>query len=259
MCVDRESSSPEPSAGAGAPTVRTRQARDHRGQSLGTSVARDLSQLARDLQDEDRSEAVMQRIVDVAARSVPGAVGAAITLVDRNQITSPAHSDARARTVGLAQGEVGDGPCVETARKERTLRSDDLRSETRWPAWAEIAVANGVCSVMSLQLFVEHDSMGALDVYGGQPNAFDDDAEEIGLLLASHAAIALADTRKIENLDIAVSSRDIIGQAKGILMERYKVTAQEAFDLLVYASQHSHRKLRDICLDLATTGELPSR
>jgi transcriptional regulator with GAF, ATPase, and Fis domain len=239
--------------------AKTRQALDHRGDAMAAGVARDLSELARELQAETSSDAVMQRIVDVAASSIPGAAGAAITLFEHGRITSPAHSDDHARSVGLAQEETGEGPCVETSRDRLTLRSDDLDAEQRWPKWAAAARANGVRSAMSFQLFVEQDSMGALDVYADEPNAFDDDAENIGLLLASHAAVALADTRKMENLDIAISSRDVIGQAKGILMERYKIGAQQAFDLLVYASQQTHRKLRDICLDLATTGELPSR
>jgi hypothetical protein len=138
-----------------------------------------------------------------------------------------------------------------------TLRSDDLRTDDRWPKWAAVAVENGVLSVLSFQLFVERDSMGALDVYGAEPGAFDRDAENTGLLLASHAAVAMAGMRKVENLRIAVDSRDVIGQGKGILMERYKIPAGEAFDLLVLVSQRTHRKLRDVAEALTTTGELP--
>jgi AmiR/NasT family two-component response regulator len=98
--------------------------------------------------------------------------------------------------------------------------------------------------------------MGALDVYGGKINAFDSDAENTGLLLASHAAIAMAGSRDITNLRVGLENRDIIGQAKGILMERYKISSQEAFDLLVMASQSTHRKLREIADELAATGEL---
>jgi hypothetical protein len=137
-----------------------------------------------------------------------------------------------------------------------TLRSNDLRNEPRWPRWAAIAVEHGVLSALSFQLFVEGDRMGALDVYGDRPNAFDEEAENVGLLLASHAAIAMAGSRKTDQLRIAVESRDLIGQAKGILMERYKIGPAQAFDLLVVASQRTHRKLHDVAEQLADTGEL---
>ena len=186
-----------------------------------------------------------------------GCTGAAITLLQNGVVSVPVHSDDVAGRVGGAQQSTGEGPCVETSRDEVTLRSDDLRDDARWPHWGAVAVANGVSSVMSFQLFVEAHSMGALDVYGREPNIFDDEAEDIGLLLAAHAGVALAGSRKIGNLRIAVHNRDVIGQAKGILMERHKISAAQAFDRLVVASQTSHRKLRDVADHLAETGELP--
>jgi transcriptional regulator with GAF, ATPase, and Fis domain len=242
---------------ASGANAAARQAQDSRGRSIEPSVARDLSEMARQLQSESDSGAVMQRIVDAAVREIPGAVGAAITLLDHEDLSSPAHTDERARLVGLAQAETGEGPCVDTSRTERTLRVDDLCNDPRWPKWGQVAADNGVLGVMSFQLFVEEHSMGALDVYAAEAMAFDDNAENIGLLLAAHAGVALADRRKIENLNIAMDSRDLIGQAKGILMERYKIDAGKAFDLLVYGSQHLHRKLRDLAEDIASSGEFP--
>ncbi|MGN6606060.1 MAG: GAF and ANTAR domain-containing protein [Jatrophihabitans sp.] len=219
-------------------------------------AARDLTELARDLDAEGSPPAVMRRIVRAVVDQVDGATGSAITLLEHGRLSSPAHSDDRARAVGEAQARTRQGPCVDTSRQEVTLRADDLRSDRRWPRWAEAAVQHGIHSALSFQLFVAGSSMGALDVYGDQPRAFDEEAEDFGLLLAAHAAIALASSRKIENLRIALASRDEIGQAKGILMERYRIDAGQAFDLLVRASQRSHRKLRDIAVRLAETGEL---
>ena len=108
------------------------------------------------------------------------------------------------------------------------------------------------------QLFVEHDDLGALNLYGRHTNAFDDESERVGLLFASHAAIAFADAERVRNLRIAVDRRDIIGQGKGILMERYRITADQAFDLLRRASQESNRKVFDVAWDLASTGDFPS-
>jgi GAF domain-containing protein len=235
----------------------TRKADDSSGGSLNPDVARDLSELSRELEAESDSSAVMQRILQAAVDEIGGAVGAAITLLEHGQLSSPAHSSEQARAVGVAESETGEGPCVDTSRHEVTLRSDDLRDEPRWPKWAAAAVENGVLSAMSFQLFVEGDSMGALDVFGDHPNAFDEEAENTGLLLASHAAIAMASTRQVENMQIAIDNRDLIGQAKGILMERYKIRAGQAFDLIVASSRATHKKVRVVADQLVATGELP--
>jgi GAF domain-containing protein len=234
-----------------------RQARNSEGKSIDPSIARDLSEVARQLQTESDPQEVMERIVRAAVDEINGATAAAITLLHRGEITSPAHTDELATYVGEAQRKTGEGPCVDTSREAITVRSDDLRHDERWPNFAPIAVEYGVLSMLSFQLFVESDSMGALDVYADRPHAFDDDAENTGLLLASHAAIAMSATRTISNLHHAVNTRDLIGQAKGILIERYKIDGGQAFDLLVKSSQATQRKLHDIADDLVATGELP--
>ena len=108
--------------------------------------------------------------------------------------------------------------------------------------------------MLCLQLFVHEDTLGALDLLAHQESAFTDDSEHIGLLLASHAAIAVADAQKLGHAAIALANRDIIGQAKGILMERFKITADQAFELLAKVSQDTNRKLSAIAEDLARTG-----
>jgi GAF domain-containing protein len=238
--------------------VDARQALDSRGEPLIAGVSRDLSELARRMEAQPSTEALMQRIVMAAVLEINGASGAVITLLEHGRLFSPAHSDERARRVSLAQEHTGQGPCLDTSREHVTVRCDDLRAETRWAAWAARATALGVLSVMSFQLFVTGDAMGALEVYADQPCAFDDDAENTGLLLAAHAAIAISASRKVTNLRTALTSRDVIGQAKGILMERYKIDAVHAFDLLVRSSQTTHQKLNLIAEQLATTGELPA-
>lgn len=145
---------------------------------------------------------------------------------------------------------------MDTSRTELTIRADDLRTDSRWPHFAPIAVQYGVLSIMSFQLFVQRGSMGALDVYADAADAFDDEGENIGLLLASHAAIAMAATTTITGLRMALDTRDLIGQAKGILMERHRLDATQAFDLLVAASMRRNCKLRDIAEELAVTGQV---
>ena len=233
-----------------------RQARTSGGQSADAGLARHLSELARELESAHDTDAVMRRIALAAVEEIDGAIAAAITLVSGGKVTSPAHSSALALAVGTIQSETGEGPCVETARDQVTIRSNDLAHDPRWPLFAGRAVELGVLSILSFQLFVEANSMGALDIYGGTVNAFDDESESTGVLLASHAAIAMAASRDVANMRIALESRDLIGQAKGILMERYKINGLHAFDLLVLASQKTHRKLRDVAEELTATGEL---
>ena len=110
--------------------------------------------------------------------------------------------------------------------------------------------------MLSFQLYVERDNLGALNLYSRQPNSFDDDSEHIGLLFASHAAIAFADAEKVRHLVLAVSRRDLIGQAKGILMERFRISADQAFSLLIRVSQDNNRKLFDVAEELTETGYL---
>jgi len=115
----------------------------------------------------------------------------------------------------------------------------------------------GVGSMMCFQLFVMGDQLGALNLYSRTPRAFDAESEEIGLVFASHAAVALAGAEHEENLRAGMLTRDLIGQAKGILMERHKLTADQAFDLLARASQVLNRKLFDIAVELTDTGTVP--
>jgi transcriptional regulator with GAF, ATPase, and Fis domain len=234
-----------------------RQARTSGGERPGASVARQLSELARELQAEPDFSAVMDRIVMAAVNELAGATAVAITLVQHGQVSSPAHSSELAERVGTIQSETGEGPCVDSSRQEVTIRVDDLRDSSPWPKFAARAVEMGISSLLSFQLFVGEDSMGALDVYSDRVGGFDSQDEETGLLLASHAAIAMGASQEITTLRVAMDTRDLIGQAKGILMERYKIDGGRAFDVLVMSSQHTNQKLRDVAWHLATAGELP--
>jgi hypothetical protein len=117
----------------------------------------------------------------------------------------------------------------------------------------------GVGSMLSFQLYVQQDDLGAINLYSGKADAFDDESENVGLLLASHAAIAMAGAQKQQDLSRAISMRDVIGQAKGILMERHKITGDEAFHVLIRTSQQVNIKLNEIARYLVETGELNDR
>jgi GAF domain-containing protein len=228
-----------------------------RAESVSGGLAAQLGDLARELQHEDDLDAVLAGIVQAAVQLIPGAADASISLVTgRKKIDSHVASGELPRRVDALQSSTGQGPCLDAAYVDRVVRVPDLGSETRWPAFCPGAVELGARSVLSLQLFVEDDRLGALNLYGSGPDAFDSESEQIGLLVAAHAAVAFADSQKISQLNEALNSRQLIGQAEGILMERYKITAQQAFLVLVRASTRSNRKLRDVAGHLTSCGEI---
>ena len=112
---------------------------------------------------------------------------------------------------------------------------------------------------MCFQLFTTQNSYGALNLYSERPDAFDADDQAVGMALAAHVAVALAAIRAIESRDLAIARRTIIGQAEGILMERFSLDADQAFSVLRRVSQDSQRKLYEVAADLVRTGELPVR
>ncbi len=218
-----------------------------------------IRQIADVLHGSDRDKtpgAVLERLVAVAVRDVPGADHAGVTVLDRHDLTSEASTDELVRRLDQRQHELGEGPCVEAAREQRTFRIDDTSAETRWPQFIPAAVDMGIGSMLSVELFAGDSISAALNLYATRPHQFTAESEDLAVMLAAPAGLAVSAARKIENLTVALESRDLIGQAKGILMERYKINGQEAFDLLVVASQRSNRKLREIADELASTGEL---
>jgi GAF domain-containing protein len=233
-----------------------RQAVGSSGQSAEPGVARQLSELAREMQADLTPEALLNHIVRAAVTEVPGARFAGITQVGGKGFVTTAASDELIGRLDQLQFQVGEGPCLDAARQHGTVRADDLRADTRWPRFARSAVGLGVLSVLSIQLFVRDDSFGALNLYATDAGAFDQDSESIGILLASHAALAMGAARTRTGLLNALDSREMIGEAKGILMERYKITGVEAFGLLVASSQAVNQKLRDVAEHLIATGEL---
>jgi GAF domain-containing protein len=229
------------------------------GEAAGQDVlAVQMGELARSLQQENTLQDTLQGIVAAAVDTVPGAQYAGISEVKgRREINTPASTDELVRASDAAQYKTGQGPCLDAIYVEQTVRVSDMASEDRWPEFAEQAAQLGVGSMLSFQLYVVGDNLGALNLYNREPNGFDDESEHVGLLFASHAAVAMAGAQRNDQLNRAMGTRDLIGQAKGILMERHKLTAEQAFLLLVRASQATHTKLRDIAEQLTTMGQLP--
>jgi transcriptional regulator with GAF, ATPase, and Fis domain len=150
-----------------------------------------------------------------------------------------------------------EGPCLDAAIGHPMVMCNDLREDSRWPRFAEAAVAAGVHSLMSFQLYTHNARMGALNLFGIKPDVFTAENEAVGAMLATHAATALiADDERLQ-FQSALTSRDIIGQAKGMIMERFDVDAVRAFELLRSLSQNSNTRLASVAEELVSRGPEP--
>ena len=220
-------------------------------------LADQLSALARVLQAEEDVDATLAAIAHAAVGTVPGAGHASISIIEgRREVRTRAATDELPRAVDHIQYETGQGPCLDTLYEQETVRVADMAAEQRWPEFSTRAAELGIGSMLAVQLYVDGDDLGALNLFAERPEAFDDDSEHIALLFAAHAAVAMAGAQKQQQLRSAMHTRDLIGQAKGILMERHRLTGDQAFTLLVRASQTTNRRLADIADDLVASGVL---
>jgi transcriptional regulator with GAF, ATPase, and Fis domain len=220
-------------------------------------LAQQLSELSRSLQAQDTTDLMLDELVRAAVAVIPGVDEGSISVVTgRSAITSQSPSGDLPRRVDAVQAELGEGPCLDAVFHQQTVQVPDMAHEQRWPRFAAAAAEAGAASMLSFQLYVEKDNLGALNLYSYRPHAFDDESEHVGLMFASHAAVAFADTQRIDQLNHKAETRDLIGQAKGILMERYNISSDRAFAVLVRISQHNNRRLRDVAEELVSTRQL---
>jgi ANTAR domain/GAF domain len=217
-------------------------------------VSHHLAGLARRLEAEDDAALVVQRILRTAADEIPGVASAGAIMLGPDGAPTHVYTEGPAARLDALQYDLGEGPALDALLAE-TVRADDLSHDSRWPKFTPTAVDEGVCSMLAYRLSVRTGTVGVLTLYAGRARAFSAGAERVGGFLAACAAIAMATVGERTQLRGALGSRDIIGQAKGILMERYRVDAQEAFALLSASSQHTNVKLRDLAEHLAKTGE----
>ena len=166
-----------------------------------------MGELARFLQQEVSLRDTLQGIVAAAVDTVPGTQYAGISEVQGGrEINTPAWTDELVRATDAAQYETCQGPCLSTIAVQHTVRVSDMANDDRWPEFAKRAVQLGVGSMLSLQLYVVGDNLGALNLYNREPDAFDDDSEHVGLLFASHAAVAMAGAQRNEQLNRAMGT-----------------------------------------------------
>lgn len=219
-----------------------------------STSASSLAEFARSLRDTRRSmPETMSEILRTATRLIPGATMGCVTTLRKGERSVVASTDPLAEELCRLQYELDEGPIPTEVRHFDVVVSADLTCEPRWPAFAVLAVEEGFKSLAAFQLYSNADDLGALVFYSDVPDAFDADAVEIGEALAAHAAIAMLSARDNEQFQTGLASRDMIGQAKGMIMERYDLDAVQAFELLAKLSQQQNLPLHRVARDLVET------
>ena len=213
-----------------------------------------IAQIVQDLygRPDADSDTVIAELAEHAAVEIPGAQYAGVT-VTRNakQIDTPAATHKWPVLLDEIQQRHREGPCLTAAWEEKTIHVANLETDERFPLYARDALEQTpIKSVMAFQMWVAGETMGALNVYAETANAFGPASRAIGLVFAAHSSVAWNAARRDEQFKKALGSRDVIGQAKGMLMERYGVDAFQAFDLLRKLSQDSNTPLFEIAADL---------
>lgn len=200
--------------------------------------------------------ATLSTVTSAAVELIPGIDEADILLIEQDRFDSMAPTGPVAKELDAIQQRFGEGPCLEAAVGGSMIRCTDLRVERRWPQFTAEAMRLGVYSMLSFQLYTHHSGTGALNLLGSAPRAFTQEAETLGAMLATHAALALSAANTRKQFSSALASRDHIGQAKGIIMERFNVDAVQAFAILTKLSQGTNTPIRALAERvIATTGK----
>lgn len=216
-----------------------------------------LERLARALHVRNAElQPTLEAIVSTAVHTIGSAQYAGLILLVRGELIPQATDGGPPHILDVLQQELGTGPCIDAAREQVVVQVDDLAADQRWPTLAERAIPVGVASMLCVPLRVDQSRLGALSLYSEWPRAFSEQDLRLTTLFATHAALALSDAQRTEQLQNALRNRDLIGQAKGILMERGRVTADEAFRHLAQVSQSANLKLTTVAQHLIDTGEL---
>ena len=200
---------------------------------------------------------VLLRVAELAVATIPGADEISITLVEKGVPHTAAFTGSLAAALDERQYAAGFGPCVDAAQSGHTLRMDDLTQDSTYREFAAIAARQGVRSILSIGLPMPQQVLGAMNIYQFGDAPLDAEAEGVAQEFGRYAAVSLANASLYEHSTLlaarmqhAMESRAVIDQAKGMIMITEGVTADEAFQRLVSASQAANRKLRDLAADM---------
>lgn len=221
--------------------------------------AESLEILARALHVKNAElEPTLEAIASTAVTMLSPARYVGLTILSRGELIPRATIGEPPLLLDRLQQRLGDGPCISAAKHQSVFRIEDTLQDLRWPEFNAEAARLKVRSMLCVPLWIDERGLGALSLYADQAAAFSDLHERVTILLATFAALALAEAQRADQMYDALGNRDVIGQAKGILMERHGIAADAAFGVLSRVSQAENMKLAEIARRFVETGELPS-
>ncbi len=221
------------------------------------ATAADLAQMALALAAEPDVEETLSTVCEYARLALPcDYVG--IHTVRNRQIETGASTDPLVEHADKLQMEYDEGPCLDAVWTQDSFIVHDTATDERWPSFGPAAARMGLRSILSIRLFTHEQTLGALNLYSGDVREFSSDDLAFGYIFGQHASVALASARKEEGLRQAIDARHLIGQAQGILMERFGLSEHQAFSVLRRYSQDNNVKLRSVAERIVTTRELPA-
>ena len=209
------------------------------------------------------TKATLQAVVDLAVQSIEGCDYAGIFISHAGKVAGSVRTDPIVTEIDNLQLQTGQGPCLDAIAQQTVCYAEDLTEDQRWPQFSSAVSRVGLRGVLALYLGTD-GTIGALNLYAHYPSAFGAVDRARAVILAGLAGLAISraestekQERRADNLLEALATRELVGQAQGILMERERITAPQAFDVLRRASHHLDRKLREVAQDLVETGERP--
>jgi GAF domain-containing protein len=217
-----------------------------------------LADMALDLHHEPTAERTVERIAEYAKTAMRCDDAGILLVHTRSRIETAAATSERAQRAHDLQTEINEGPCLDALTGDQSCYLiGDTASDPRWPQWGAIVAELGIRSVVSVRLETRDRRYGSLNLYGSVPEMFGPDDIAVASIFARHASIAVATSHETEGLHRAMDARKVIGIAMGILMERYSIESDRAFDVLQRYSQANNLKLREVAQQVADRRALP--
>ncbi|MET0967150.1 MAG: GAF and ANTAR domain-containing protein [Nakamurella sp.] len=216
-----------------------------------------LAEAARKVAGNPEVQDALKAVVDLAMRNC-NCIGASVTLIraDGGEETSASSGELVQQADNL-QYALDEGPCLRAAEQGGAYLIVDTSTDPRWPNWGPAVAKLGLRSVLSIHLFTDRRVLGALNLYYQTRDEFSEEETEVAKIVAAHASVALAKIRSERDLWRAIDSRHLIGQAQGVLMERFKISSEQSFSVLRRYSQQYNVKLHEVAGTLVRTGKLP--
>jgi GAF domain-containing protein len=223
----------------------------------GRPGAEEFAELSLTLHEVSSFDEKVERVLEFAVKALNCEYAGIILVHERSRVETLAATHPVVADLDKIQLEVGEGPDLEILGDRHGVMIRDIRTEERWPAWLREADGRGIRSMLGTRMYTTKTAIGSINFYDSKPNWFDEVDVDVAHMLGRHAAVALETARSDENLWKAIDARNLIGQAQGILMERFGIDAEQAFAVLRRYSQANNTKLNVVAERLIDSGRLP--